>query len=1044
MAARDDVLAIGGLSAMGESGDILLVNSSSGAVVSVLTGANGHKSRITGLSFAPGKELAGLASMDVDGRLVFWTRSQETGKWSSQQLTVNENAAGMEGLAKWRNIHPISMLSRNEVVVPYFDGNDEQKLPKWRLAKINVETGSRQVLSPALNHRQYVTALATNTTTGTIASADFEGNLFLTKTGSIRAPLSVKAPLLPKGQFAISLSFSKDGQKLLVGSTTASGEESSTELFDISDPHRIVRLKSTNSKSIMFADLSPDGAQFATATASHCGLHDLVSGTTHRFEARVPVPSRVAFSAADNDYRVAVARGDSKPETAPWEVVFDTEQLQLQRPDSIEPAAWSSPKRSQGLWRIFTRTVFGKVQFYLMFGNVEKGSLPLDSARTGSTVQSEFWISGPDGRPSAVAVGTTGDSDIYVFELADAGVCKLIRKFRGHTGAVVALGLSADQKYLVSGSLDRTVRIWRLDGSSERVVHVDRWGATFDRQENGITIASIREDGPLYLKGMRRGDLITRVRLPKRVNADVIVEPISDPDKMLTALTSHSIDEMVAIDYSRGVVEQKPFQSYPAWPCTVSLFIDNDDEWAYWTPSGYYDASFEGHRLFGWHVNRGAAVRPDFFLASQMRKALERPKIMSRLLDAGSVDEAFRQADARAPANFQWVLQDQQRMAPRVRIESPAADTSVDKRSVELRATVTVPKGQQLVPPKAFANGVVAGQRRLVSQAQTDRDNVFTYEWIAQLPSDQRIELQVLAGTVSEVTGTDEITIRRKLSETAVAIPRLYIAAAAVGAYQDAQIPRLDANVADTLRVVRALEGGASTLYESNSFALLDENVTRASWTVGMRQLANSLRKHVSADDILVVFLSGHGLEDAENQDYYFLPSDVNFANVVTHRYEHCISGADLAMFGDIPCRKIVVLDTCHSGAVQPLRQSQLKSVLRVLQDDLMLTMTASEGSQEAVQSRFAKRLEEGLRGAADQRTGDRNGVVTLKELGEFVRTMVAADSAQDAVRQVPTIGPKRLLEFVEFPLTSVPARSASKVPRHLHRELTVKPTIVP
>ena len=475
------------------------------------------------------------------------------------------------------------------------------------------------------------------------------------------------------------------------------------------------------------------------------------------------------------------------------------------------------------------------------------------------------------------------------------------------------------------------------------------------------------------------------------------------------------------------MVEQKAFQNYPAWPCTVSLFIDKDDEWAYWTPSGYYDASFEGHQLFGWHVNRGAAVRPDFFLASQLRKALERPQVMSKLLRAGSVDEAFRQADARVPANSQWAVQNQQRMAPRVHIEAPAPDAEIDAAAVKVRARVVVPKGQQLVPPKAFANGVVAGQRRLVSQTEGASTIEFTYEWDAQLPSDHKIRLQVIAATESEVTGADELLIQRQTVPPTTSTPRLFVAAAAVGEYQDSQIPQLNANVADALRVVRAFKVGAKELYDSRSLALLDSNVTRASWNLNMQQLAKSLQERVSADDLLVIFLSGHGLQDGDTQEYYFLPSDVNFANVITQRYERCISGADLAIFSEIPCRKIVVLDTCHSGAVQPLRQSQLKSALRALQDDLMLTMTASEGHQEAVQSRFARRLEEGLRGAADLRTGDRNGVVTLSELGQFVRTMVAADSAQDPVRQIPTVGPKRLLELVEFPLTSVPSHSAAR-----------------
>ena len=94
------------------------------------------------------------------------------------------------------------------------------------------------------------------------------------------------------------------------------------------------------------------------------------------------------------------------------------------------------------------------------------------------------------------------------------------------------------------------MRVWRLDGSGQRSIQVDRWGAKFERQDNGILATQVREDGPLYLRGMRQGDVITRLRLPKRVNDDVTVESVVDPDKMLSALVTHSSDAMIAFRLS--------------------------------------------------------------------------------------------------------------------------------------------------------------------------------------------------------------------------------------------------------------------------------------------------------------------------------------------------------------------------------------------------------------------------------------------------------------------------------------------------------------
>src|SRR5690606_30610455 len=94
------------------------------------------------------------------------------------------------------------------------------------------------------------------------------------------------------------------------------------------------------------------------------------------------------------------------------------------------------------------------------------------------------------------------------------------------------------------------------------------------------------------------------------------------------------------------------------------------------------------------------------------------------------------------------------------------------------------------------------------------------------------------------------------------------------------------------------------------------------------------------------------------------------------------------------------------------------------LQEDLMLTLTASEGSQQAVESRerglgrFTYRMLEGLRGAADRSGGDGNGVVSWPELVDYVQRSVTADSVSDPYQQFPTAGPSELLRLVDFPVS--------------------------
>ena len=97
-----------------------------------------------------------------------------------------------------------------------------------------------------------------------------------------------------------------------------------------------------------------------------------------------------------------------------------------------------------------------------------------------------------------------------------------------------------------------------------------------------------------------------------------------------------------------------------------------------------------------------------------------------------------------------------------------------------------------------------------------------------------------------------------------------------------------------------------------------------------------------------------------------------------------------------------------------------LKAALRWLQDDMILTLTASEGNEEAAEEkekrlgRFTSFLLEGLQGKADK---SQDGVVTLNEIVGFVTKAMSDSSLKDGFVQSPTAGPSDLMRVVKIPL---------------------------
>jgi uncharacterized caspase-like protein len=111
-------------------------------------------------------------------------------------------------------------------------------------------------------------------------------------------------------------------------------------------------------------------------------------------------------------------------------------------------------------------------------------------------------------------------------------------------------------------------------------------------------------------------------------------------------------------------------------------------------------------------------------------------------------------------------------------------------------------------------------------------------------------------------------------------------------------------------------------------------------------------------------------------------------------------------------------LDTCHSGAIQPLRSRDLKTAVRELQSDVIFSVTASTGEQRAAEKAewrhgaFTRCLLEALGGGADQ---SRDGVVRLDEVVPYVKDAVEKLTSG---RQTPTAAPDEILPFTSIPMT--------------------------
>lgn len=1022
-----DTLAMAGYGAMQSLGEILLVDLTTGRVQDFLMDEErGNLQRITSLAFAPGTDGQRLLALDMHGRLVAWNRDANTGQWSAT-LALDDTTNKLT-LRPFRSFHPLVMLDANSAVLPkLFDQNANG--PRWQLQRIRLDSQTLQTIAVKDEfHQQMVTAMTAAADGSLFASADAAGNVNLWETSPRLVRL--KLPALERGSAAVAMAVSPDNQRLAIGTFHGPSKPGQVRWLDISDRRNVKLLQTFELPDACSAvAISPRGDYLTYASGSHVWIRSTSANyeIIDELNPQVQAPVRVAFPREEPYYRLGIATQAAAQGPAPINQLFDTDALQLENAQQLAADQWLRADAHRGTWGVTSRSENGRDIYWLMEGTEQRARVPLEVDRHGIPT-SVCWIPDASGKLKYFALGTAGQGNIHLFGIVNHGTCPRLREFRGHSGRVVSLCHSMDLKYLASASEDGTVAIWRLDADQPHPSEddmLDRWGITFAVINGALFAQEVREDGPLYFRGMRAGDQVDQLRVVPLDTPDGPAQSLVVAEEMLRQLQQGSRDQLVVFDYRRGLTAQKSFASFPAWHPVASLFLDRDSEWAYWTPQGYYEASFEGHKLFGWQINRGPRVAPDFYRASQFQKTLERPDLMSELLKLGSLEATFRQARLPAPANSQFALRDQTELMPHVEIIEPRVGAEWDAKPPRIRAVIRVPQGERLVPPKAYTNGVIAtAGRQLARQIGIATDtgvfDEYTYEWTANVPSDPQIAVQVFAATASRLSEMQSVVVTRPVPKSSRP-SRLFVAAAAIDRYRDAQVPQLTASVTNAESIVDTLKSHAASLYLTDSILLRNENVTVPAWQVVMEQLVAKLSSEVTPDDLLVVFLSGHGVRDDATDRYYYLGSNARYADVLARQYESCLSFEEFQVFADLPCRKLVVLDTCHSGAIEPIQQRQLKTALRALQEDVVFTLTASEGAQVAVESRFARRFEEGLQGAADLQTGDRNYIVDFQELAEYVKRAVAADGEVEGIRQHPMAGPSELLPYAQLPLTRIP-----------------------
>lgn len=420
----------------------------------------------------------------------------------------------------------------------------------------------------------------------------------------------------------------------------------------------------------------------------------------------------------------------------------------------------------------------------------------------------------------------------------------------------------------------------------------------------------------------------------------------------------------------------------------LTLETLSGDQWAAYSPEGFFTGSMNISDKLSWR--RGTSITPMTELATRM----ERPDLLAEKLQSVGRGQA---------KNAAAVLQDEADQVFNAIQSIPYTlnrigdfDQASDSEVFAARFTLTGDDRAELPPVSIKVNG---------------REFVFEPSDYEYEDGELIIPLTLEAGTsfVEASTIWQGLTLNsvsmRVVTEIAESVsvdksaPRLFFFGAGVSDYadDDLELEFAHKDVQTIADMMRTTEGDLFS--EVRTHLLLDTEATQSK----IQREMDDFISQASADDVILIFLSGHGMQEVDNS-LYFVPHDAETDRTYTLVDLKLVR--QQLMKRPASQKALLWLDLCNAGAFgQEDRSKSLQRLVVTVDDAVKLVsegsgvsvLASSAGRQESYEGAeyggghgaFTAALIEGLNGRSDREAGNSDGLVFVQELQTFVMRRV-------------------------------------------------------
>lgn len=447
---------------------------------------------------------------------------------------------------------------------------------------------------------------------------------------------------------------------------------------------------------------------------------------------------------------------------------------------------------------------------------------------------------------------------------------------------------------------------------------------------------------------------------------------------------------------------------------TMVRFLDG--EWLSVTPEGYYASSSKGD------IHLNVRLGDQVYGIDQFRSAFYRPQVVEETLRLGDREQALVQVfggqrpetrvgyvgfvsppvvTIAAPSDQAILTSTQMDLAIHV------ADATYPLRSVRVSmngAQVWPSQTRDLVVTSKGVGGTGSAAPLVLPAGARD--------WTATIPLELEgalnvIEVRAFNGYSESVKSITVSLPPSALPLRDTILPNLWMLSIGINAYQERQIRGLSYAEADAQAIVHAFTRQKGKLFrEVHSLVISDHSALKPTYDTILDNL--TYLGQAGQNDVVVLFLAGHGLND-ERGDFYFLPTDAVVNPDGSLKRSKAISWRELKTILDLPAKKLILADTCHSEGVSKKKTRGVDNdrFVKELQEMNAVVFTSSRGAELSQESdewghgAFTYALLNGLNGKADLVP---DGKVSMKELDTYVSETVPqlTNGAQHPITDTP------------------------------------------